>query len=1313
MFRREFTLYLVLLLVFTNTLTAQVDWSHFESFKQYQEEDGFSLTAMKIIREDPYGFLWIGLKDGVARFDGSHFEHFSSFKVGAGKKPMGLVTDISFDPNGKTIFLATYFGVLESSLQKIEFKPLWERIEDSEIKQKPVNTVYCDSDNNIWAGIVGDGLTRINLNNLTIKSFIFEAENERATHSELNFIKVVEHDLVDPDLLWIGTAQGIVKLNSKTGIYNIFYFKNNPNTLHNSIEEIAQSKSSLFIGTFKKGWYIFDKRSEEFFQPVGPDSEHYQEFCPNIYLDNDKFLWISTPLGLIQYDLGAKRAVKNNIGRLESGISLIDSRGIIWNVMHGNLYRFDTNRFIRFISFLDWSEVSQSIVLNIIRIGDNYYVCPYYGEGIFKINPRNGSVKTIPIPQLPYRGFGAGYLFRDMETTAEGNLIILGDNRMVLLDTANDTTFDPPVQLPDSVMVYRGSITRDHTDNYWVATHTSGLFKINFDNKSVENYTEQFKGLNAREHRYLKELYTDSRNRLWIGQASTSVMDLKSYEVKCLNPEFEYERLEVFGKFYEDKDQNMWIANWVDGIGFVDGKKPEDGILRIVDGSFTGIYPFRDSLMWTIGNRGLGIFNAGDNTHRLIKLNSQNQFTGPIVSMGEGDYMIGCFNGIQIYNPNRHRSMAGEPELYIREVRANNRAVPIDISFGDRKLEFPSGTRALSVTLGSLTFADAESFTYQFKIDEDWIDLGRSREVNLSNLSQGYYNLAVRPVNAFGEKLPTTYYTFKVNPFWYTSNLAIAIYVLLIIALIFAFYKFNLNRKLAVLESKQAKALDEVKSKMYANISHEFRTPLTLIKGFTGMLQKSNGSLPDRDLLQGIDHSSNQLLSLVDQMLDLASLDTDKMVVKYKNGDVISFIREIVNLFKSYSDSRSQKLEFQSDVQKLIMDFDDEKLQKILNNILSNAIKFTQDGGHIMVNVKKLGSEIGITVIDNGQGIERDDLPYLFERHFTKSDIKGGIGSGIGLALTKELVHLLKGEITVSSEVGRGSQFKIVLPVTNNSKDTDIALHLPFVRDNVPTPSSRDFAPKKEDKPVVLIVEDNKSIRDFLGLLLQDYFRIEFAINGVEGIEIAAIRIIDFIICDVMMPVMDGFEFCRKVKSDIKTSHIPFIMLTARTSAEDKRMAYELGVDAYLIKPFDPEELILIMRNLLNQKAEKSKYLRELLSIKKPERLKASINQLDLDLVKNLQFLILESKLASADEIARELFISRSQLHRKIKALTGMSLTAYGNHVRIEKAKHLLNTTNMNVSEIAYEVGFDDPSYFSRTFKKLESVSPKSYRTDA
>ena len=479
------------------------------------------------------------------------------------------------------------------------------------------------------------------------------------------------------------------------------------------------------------------------------------------------------------------------------------------------------------------------------------------------------------------------------------------------------------------------------------------------------------------------------------------------------------------------------------------------------------------------------------------------------------------------------------------------------------------------------------------------------------------------------------------------------------------------------------------------------------------MLYKSNGSPANRDLLQGIDHSSNQLLGLVDQMLDLASLDTDKMVLKYKNGDVIAFIKEIVKLFKSYSDSRSQKLEFQSNVKQLIMDFDDEKLQKILNNILSNAIKFTHDGGHIRVNVENLGSEISITVIDNGKGIERNDLPYLFERHFTKSDIKGGIGSGIGLALTKELVNLLKGEITVSSEVGSGSQFKIVLPITNNSKDTDIALHLPFVRENITTPSIHDFPGRMDDKPVVLIVEDNKSIRDFLGLLLQNYFSIEFAVNGSEGIKKAASSNIDFIICDVMMPVMDGFEFSRKVKSDIKTSHIPFIMLTARTSTEDKRKAYELGFDAYFIKPFDPEELILRMRNLLKQKAERSKYLRELLSIKKPEQLKASINQMDFDLVKNIQYLILESKLASADDIAQELFISRSQLHRKIKALTGMSLTAYGNHVRIEKAKHLLNTTNMNVSEIAYEVGFEDPSYFSKTFKKLESVSPKSYRSKA
>jgi len=518
------------------------------------------------------------------------------------------------------------------------------------------------------------------------------------------------------------------------------------------------------------------------------------------------------------------------------------------------------------------------------------------------------------------------------------------------------------------------------------------------------------------------------------------------------------------------------------------------------------------------------------------------------------------------------------------------------------------------------------------------------------------------------------------------------------------------NTRLQI-EKDRAETSENLMHQFLANISHEFRTPLTIISGLSNELLEDNENDTQRNLLKGITYSNNQLLNLVNQTLDLSSLDAKKMIPSYKNGDIIIFIEKCVSIFKSYTDSKQLTLTFKSDISNLTMDFDDDKLQKILNNLLSNAIKFTPEKGEIDVYLKQIKNQLRIIVSDTGIGIEKKELSQIFERYYKTYDLKQNIGTGIGLALTKELVKLLQGSISIDSKIGIGTTFIVDLPIQNTSIKADTFHKIPFIDYDDNHVSQIKKGIKQKTTNTILLVEDNKEIINFIKLILCDLYTIYTANNGVKGLKIANNKHIDFIISDVMMPEMDGFEFCKHIKKDINTSHIPFVIISARTETKDKVEAYKLGVDAYLIKPFNKQELLLIIKNLLGKKQKQISFLSNLLYLRNNHKEVPDINELDLNLIKNIQeFALDNNKQMSIEELAQHLYTSRSQLHKKVKSLTGMSITNYMNHIRIEKAKDLLKTTQLTISEIAYDVGFVSSNYFSRSFKKTTNTSPVSYR---
>ncbi len=524
----------------------------------------------------------------------------------------------------------------------------------------------------------------------------------------------------------------------------------------------------------------------------------------------------------------------------------------------------------------------------------------------------------------------------------------------------------------------------------------------------------------------------------------------------------------------------------------------------------------------------------------------------------------------------------------------------------------------------------------------------------------------------------------------------------------FELEKTKLLQVQAAIEKNRLKELDNYKTKLYANITHEFRTPLTVIQGMAGQI---NGRYKKETQL--IRRNTQQLLHLVNQMLELAKLESGTLRLHPQQGDIISFLKYEIESYITLATSYHIDLTFTSSSDVINMDFDIQKLRRILSNLLSNAIKFMSSKGVINIDVTKYNQiqtpHIQIRVTDNGAGIPALQLPYIFDRFYQvdTSATRLTEGTGIGLALTKELVELMKGNIEVESQVDKGTTFIIQLPITQNAPigETEYissdSLYNEQVKPNISHPIINN-----SNHSTVLLIEDNTDVIQYLIACLQDDYQILTALNGQEGIHTAITQTPDIIISDVMMPKADGFEVTQVLKQDERTSHIPIILLTAKADQESKLEGLESGADAYLSKPFDKSELMIRLAKLIEiRKKLQVYYVGSALEISNPEE-EISKEAVFLQKLKSHVDQHLDDSDYNIEELAKDMLLSRQQLYRKTKALTGKSVAAYVRLIRLHHAKKLLQKTHLNVSEVAYRVGFSDPGYFSKSFSEEFGYAP-------
>lgn len=722
-----------------------------------------------------------------------------------------------------------------------------------------------------------------------------------------------------------------------------------------------------------------------------------------------------------------------------------------------------------------------------------------------------------------------------------------------------------------------------------------------------------------------------------------------------------------------------------------------------------------------------------------------------------GTIYFGGDRGFVSFHPDSGFGCGKKSRVVLNQFNLFGVPAMLDTNIFEKKLLILNNDQKIfSFDFMALDFPKNADVQYAYKMEgfhDDWIFTGNYRQAHFTHLSPGDY---VFRVKAFDSKdvsySEETQIPIKIIPPWYETIWASALFIFGFALLIFGIYKFQLRRirfrnelQMKRFEAQQLLEMDRMKNNFFANISHEFRTPLTLILGPLNQLINNEFKGDPGELYLIMKRNGRRLLQLINQLLDLSKLEAEEMSLQIQQGNVVNFLRGIVFSFTSLAERKKIHLQFTSQHEDLEFFFDRDKLEKIVSNLLSNAFKFTGKNGKISVNVSiaEVDNEtstkfkaskpnslhknrsLKIEVSDSGIGIAPDQLGKIFDRFYQADNASSRKfeGTGIGLALTKELVELHNGLIEVRSEPGKGSTFTVLLPFRKDQvqgqkklpEESHSVVEKIEVTEILESPEKQQKMPakKSDDLPLVLIVEDNRDVIWYIRSYLENQYRIIEAEDGESGFQKAIQSIPDLIVSDVMMPNMDGFEFCEKAKTDERTSHIPVILLTAKASTDNKLDGLEKGADDYLIKPFNAKELLVRMKNLIEQRKKlRERFSREL-TLKPKDITVTSADEKWLTKLMEIVENHLSDSSFDTPMLAKKIGLSRSQLHRKLVALTDQAPNQFIRLMRLRRAAQLLEQKSGNITEIAYEVGFNNISYFSSRFREQFGVLPSEYKNSS
>ena len=1276
------------------------DGSDFKTY-YHRQNDTTSLcdNSVLTVLEDKKGNFWVGTTSGIQLFN-RDTEKFTTIHF-----TYPRVTDFSYfscileDSKGNIWLSTSRSGAI--CLRAGSHQPIYFMQTNSNICSNKINTLFEDRFGNIWIGSQDNGISILNIQNHTLVNYSSNSGDKNSLSSNKVF-SILEN--VDGNIL-VGTIDGGINLfnySDKRFIRNYIPSGNVVFTMKRG------TKNNLWIGTdgFGLKSYNYNTKQITSYETDLNTVDLRKAKVHSILQDNQGNLWIALYQdGILM--IPEKKKVFNNVGfnpfyseksiGSECVLSILeDSQGKVWIGTDGDgIYRLDSKRKVE--KHYSYDKLNASVILSIFEDQQKRIWIGTYWSGLYLYDSSSDSFRKIPLNVN-------GKDIKDIN-------IIRGDNN----------------------------------GNLWIGTNENGLCAFNPASNQIRSYTyDILKSGNQISSNSVLTIFTDN-HLVWIGTSSAGLSCLNT----LTNTFTDYNKVSKklnnnITAIIRDKQNNLWVGT-KQGLFCINTKKGTDKIYTVADGlansSITGIEVDKHDNLWVSTSLGLSHFNQTN--HNFINyfvsdgLMNDEYRRGAYFQSKSGELFFGGTEGLSSFFPFKIEEPAQLKNLVFTNLFIYNEKIEVgDNSYLKKninvteKITIDHNIKSFSLGFVAIEYNNPGKVVYQVKMDgfdNEWKTLPMgSKLATYTNLRYGDYKFHVKACFQNSKPIERSIEIVVLPPFWLTW-LAKLIYFLVILALGYWGYKRMLKtmeKRKNELQKDNEKQIMQSKLQFFTDISHEIRTPLTLILTPVEKLIKETPEGSLRNTYKLINLNGQRILRLVNQIMEMRKLDRGQVKLFASETDVQEFIREIAASFENIIAERKCELnlEFANDLPKVWIDH--EKMDKVIFNVISNAFKYTPKDGKINLKVDTFQDDLRIRISDSGPGIPENQRERIFNRFYQIQNESNfnKIGTGIGLHLSRSLLEIHHGTIYVEDCTDSGACFTIRIPLNNNYLKPDektktqptvslAGLVQPSLGAEIPEESERErsFQPTNKFKYKVLVVEDNKDIRSYITEILSKEYQIIQAENGNVGLELSIQELPDCIITDVMMDGMDGIELCKKIKTNDKTCHIPVIILTAKTSVEQRIEGLEVGADSYIPKPFNIDHLQIRVSKLIElRQTIKNKYEGKYEVAQEQIKIKS----VDEKLFEKFETIVkeqLDNPDLSIEIISQQIGISRSQLQRKLKQITNQNPSDYLKTMRLKYAAILLTSKNLSISEVTYACGFASLSHFSNSFREFYGMSPSRY----
>lgn len=1325
------------------------------TFEHYNDKNGLSHNSVRHIVQDDKGFIWLGTFSGLNRFDGFEFKSYLSSSPGSNKIYNDDITSLELDHENNNLWIGTRNGLTLLELEKNLFTTfLPEKGNPKSLADNEIRSIHIDSFKRVWVGTKTKGL------------YLFDTVAKEFTEVPINGFEYIKEIFEDKNgNIWVGSygtgSVAKITLNSTGVIKQLFqYSLSDSNSQSNNpyINFIYEDhKSEIFVGT-RAGLFALDKKKNVFTHLEIEDSSTRESLGPyflSIARAPDGKYWVGTLGGLLVCD-NLEDISKGNFDWhytvLSDDSSLVDNlisslhfdpSGVLWIGTEDGLDKYDPykNQFKLNKSISQYIENQVPRIRGFSKTYDNKLIVATRHNGLFISNEQNfkplfdESYEVASIYSNDGKTFFCGLWNGDILVynylKDSSKLIDVGINKsavLTFLDIGKDriiigsfgegaVVIDKKSLLVDSDF---GHLLQDSSvnkitmekngNNLWFATE-DGVFRYSLSSKVLKVYTADYENKTTLPHNNVSDVSIDKEGKLW----AATRLGLASYDQNKDDFTALAKPITLKGKWVtdiiSDSSGNLW--------------------LNLNDNSIA-------KFKLDVDNEDVEVYHVNSG-NRLDVFSSSGFFY-----FDDSLICLASKNGVISFSPNTLKEELRAPAAFITEFKVQNKELFDGIEINNQKflnsnlnfeneIDLEYKNRNFSLQFSSPSYSNQRQNKFEYKLegfDEDWVSVNStSRSVQYTNLYPDEYVFKVRASNSNGYWSDDVDYKINIlSPFWLTYK-ALLLSLILLSVLTYIIYRtikerIRLRQELLAEKLKQERneKLNNEKLRFFTNVSHELRTPLTLILGpAKDLIQQAkesrNQHLESKSRL--IHQNANRLLNLVNQVLDFRKAQTEGLDLKVSNADILIQSKTVFDSFKELAKQKNISFHFNCEDDSILGWIDLDKYDKILFNLLSNAIKFTKNNGNVdlFIGLKdELKEHLVIEVSDDGIGIPQSSQKNIFSRFYqARNGKESTTGSGIGLSLVKSIVKRHKGTIDFTSNSDEGTIFIVKVPIRKHFYDTKEIIEQTV---NLLAEEVEFEKPKKKIlnathiRQKIVIIEDNVELREYLVDYLSDYYKVFSAENGKVGLQLC--KQIKPILCvaDVMMPVMNGLDFCKTLKNDQSISHIPVILLTALAENEDKVKGFNVGADGYLVKPFDPSLLQTRISNIINTREElKAKFSGETES----EISLLTHSPIDEEFMNKVTVLIDErikdSELTTA-LLCQELGMSSSKLYRKTKELTGLAPNEFIRTIRLKKSAVLLKSRRYNVSEVSDLIGFNDPLYFSRCFKKQFGFPPSTLIKD-